>query len=159
MNIKIKYHTDIQKIGEIENGDWIDLRAAEDVFIRQGGTKRISLGVSMQLPEGYEAHIMPRSSTFKKWGIIMTGSGIIDNSYCGDNDILKFEAYCLEAKDVVKKKVSAFPYEINVAGTKIHKGDRICQFRVMKKMPELQFEEVESLGNPDRGGFGSTGVN
>lgn len=159
MNIKIKYHTDIPRIKVIKEGDWIDLRAAEDAFIRQGSSKRISLGVSMQLPEGYEAHILPRSSTFKNWGIIMTSSGIVDNSYCGDNDIWKFEAYCLEAKDVIKKKVSAFPYEVDVAGTKIHKGDRICQFRIVKKMPELIFEEVKTLGNPDRGGFGSTGTN
>lgn len=159
MNIKIKYHTDIPRLEAFEKGDWIDLRAAENVFIRSGESKRISLGVSMQLPEGYEAHIVPRSSTFKTLGIIMTGSGIIDNSYCGDNDIWKFEAYCLQPKDEVVEKVRAYPYHVNIRGTWIHKGDRICQFRIVEKMPKFAFEEVDHLGNPDRGGFGSTGAN
>ena len=141
MNIKIKYHTDIQKIGEIENGDWIDLRAAEDVFIRQGGTKRISLGVSMQLPEGYEAHIMPRSSTFKKWGIIQVNSvGVIDNSFSGNNDIWCMPVYATRI-------------------TTIHKNDRIAQFRIIPKMPPVDIVKVDTLDSPDRGGFGSTGTN
>lgn len=141
MQIKIKYHdTEIEKIKKIKVGDWIDLRAAESVKIKKGEFKIISLGVSMQLPEGYEAHIAPRSSTFKNFGIMCANSfGIIDESYCGDNDIWRFPAIALRK-------------------TKINKGDRICQFRIVKKMPEVEFIEVETLGNPDRGGIGSTGV-
>lgn len=141
MKIKIKYHNkEIEKIQKIEIGDWIDLRVAEDVEMEQGEYKLLSLGISMQLPEGYEAHIAPRSSTFKNFGIICANSfGIIDESYCGDNDIWKFPAIALRK-------------------TTISKGDRICQFRIVKKMPEVEFVEVEMLGNADRGGIGSTGV-
>lgn len=150
--IKIKYHADIEKIKKIEVGDWIDLRAAEDVFIGYGEFKTISLGVSMKLPEGYEAHVAPRSSTFKNFGIIMTNSiGIIDNSYCGDDDIWGFPAYCLEPKQ-------GDPFEAEEWGTQIKKGERICQFRIVKKQPSVTFEEVETLGGVNRGGFGSTGV-
>jgi len=140
MKIKIKYHTDIEKIEKIEKGDWIDLRAAEDVhLLEEGNYGVISLGISMELPKGYEAHIVPRSSTFKNWGIIQTNSmGVIDNSYSGDNDIWKFPFYATR-------------------GTSINKGDRICQFRIVKKQPTVEFEEVDTLGNDDRGGFGSTG--
>lgn len=138
--IKIKYHADIQHLEKIEQGDWIDLRSAEDVELHHGEFKLISLGVSMQLPANYEAHVLPRSSTFKRYGIIMTNSvGIIDNSYCGDDDIWKFPAYCLGEKCEIKK------------------GDRIAQFRIVKKQPEIKFEEVEHLNNENRGGFGSTG--
>lgn len=141
MTIKIKYHADGIEIGKIEVGDWIDLRAAEDVEMKEGEFKLISLGVSMKLPTGYEAHIVPRSSTFMKWHIIQTNHmGVIDNSYSGDNDIWRFPA--LAAED-----------------TKISAGDRICQFRIVKKQPEVSFEIVDSLGGEDRGGFGSTGTN
>lgn len=138
--IKIKYFTDeIDKINKIDKGDWIDLRAAEDVMLKEGDFKLISLGVAMQLPKGYEAHIVPRSSTFKNYGIIQTNhQAVIDESYCGDNDIWKYPA--LAMRDTV-----------------IHKNDRICQFRIVKKMPTVEFEEVKILGNDDRGGFGSTG--
>ena len=139
--IKIKYHTDIPHLEKIEQGDWIDLRSAEDVTMMLGETKVIDLGISMKLPDGYEAHVVPRSSTLKHFGIIMTNSvGIIDNSYCGDNDVWKFPALCV--KD---------------SGTIIKKGDRICQFRIMKKQEEIKFIEVDSLGGKNRGGFGSTG--
>ena len=139
--IKIKYHNpDIEKIEKISIGDWIDLRAAEHVYLKAGDFKLISLGVSMKLPKGYEAHIVPRSSTFKNFGIIQTNHcGIVDNSYSGTNDIWKFPAYALR-------------------DTGIRAGDRICQFRIVKKMPSVRFEEVETLDNADRGGFGSTGV-
>lgn len=150
MKIKIKYHTDIEPLMYIggEKSNWIDLRAAETVFIPEGEYRLISLGVSMELPEGYEAHVVPRSSTFKKWGILQANStGIIDNSYKGDADIWKFPAYCVNGKDIVDECV----------GTIIKKNDRICQFRIMKKQPDFTFEEVEWLGNSDRGGFGSTG--
>ena len=102
----------------------------------------------MQLPKGYEAHLAPRSSSFKKWGIIMTNSfGIIDESYCGDNDVWKFNAYCLESKSTY----CGFPCTV------IKRGDKIGQFRIVEKMPPVKFVEVEQLGNSDRGGFGSTG--
>ena len=140
--IKIKYHkNEIDKITEIAIGDWIDLRAAETVAMNTGNFKLISLGVSMKLPEGYEAHVVPRSSTFKKWGILQTNSmGIIDNSYSGTNDIWCFPA--LAMRDTV-----------------INKNDRICQFRIVKRQPTIEFEEVDTLDSVDRGGFGSTGAN
>ena len=141
MDIKIKYFTqEIEKIAPISKGDWIDLRAAQKVELKAGEFKLIPLGVAMQLPRGYEAHICPRSSTFKNFGVIQTNSmGIIDNSYCGDNDQWFFPAFAL--RDTV----------INV-------NDRICQFRIMENQPQLQFITVDSLGNEDRGGHGSTGV-
>lgn len=139
--IKIKYFTDIEKVEKIKNGDWIDLRSAEDVELKAGEFKLISLGVAMELPKGYEAHIVPRSSTFKNWGIIQTNhQAVIDESYCGDNDIWRYPA--LAMRDTV-----------------IYKNDRICQFRIVEKMPMLEFEEIETLENEDRGGIGSTGVN
>ncbi|MCQ2492391.1 MAG: dUTP diphosphatase [Lachnospiraceae bacterium] len=141
--IKIKYHSDkIEKLTYIEGkSDWIDLRAAEDVVMKQGDFKLISLGVSMKLPDGYEAHVLPRSSTFKTWGILQANSqGVIDNSYSGTNDIWRFPALAMR-------------------DTEIHVGDRICQFRIMKNQPQLQFEEVDLLEDTDRGGFGSTGKN
>lgn len=151
--IKIKYHSDIEKLEKIAVGDWMDLRAAEDVFIPQGESMLISLGVSMKLPEGYEAHIVPRSSTFKTWGIIQTNSmGVIDNSYSGTNDVWKFPALCLHAKSIGNVASCGVKF-----GTWVHKNDRICQFRIVKKQPEISFEEVEFLDETDRGGFGSTG--
>ena len=142
MKLQIKYHSEeIEKIKKIDKGDWIDLRAAEKVELKQGDFALISLGVSMKLPDGYEAHLAPRSSTFKTWGIIQTNSiGVVDNSYSGNNDIWKMPVYA--TRDTV----------INV-------NDRICQFRIMPKMPVLDVEEVDNLEGPDRGGFGSTGTN
>ena len=137
--IEIKYHTDITPIEVNPKGDWVDLRAAEDVEMKAGDFRLISLGVSMKLPEGYEAHILPRSSTFKNWGIIQANHmGVVDNSYCGNNDIWKYPAIAL--RDTV-----------------IHKNDRICQFRVAEKQPALEFVEVDQLDDEDRGGFGSSG--
>ena len=139
--IKIKYHTDkIDRLNYIDGkSDWIDLRAAEDVTLKFGEFKLISLGVSMQLPEGYEAHIVPRSSTYKNFGVIQTNHcAVIDNSYCGDNDIWKYPVLALR-------------------DTEIHVNDRICQFRIVKNQPKIQFEEVKQLGEANRGGFGSTG--
>ena len=140
--ITIKYFTDkIEKLTYIDGkSDWIDLRAAEDVTLKAGEFKLIPLGVAMKLPEGYEAHIVPRSSTFKNFGIIQTNHfGIIDESYCGDNDQWYFPAYALR-------------------DTQIHVNDRICQFRIMEHQPTIQFEETEKLTGADRGGIGSTGV-
>ena len=142
MKLQIKYHNEeIEKIKKIDKGDWIDLRAAEKVELKQGDFALISLGVSMKLPDGYEAHLAPRSSTFKTWGIIQTNSiGVVDNSYSGNNDIWKMPVYA--TRDTV----------INV-------NDRICQFRIMPKMPVLDVEEVDNLEGSDRVGFGSTGTN
>lgn len=138
MRILINYHGN-NPIDKISVGDWIDLRAAEDVDMKKGEYKKISLGVSMKLPEGYEAHVSSRSSTFQKWGIMLTnGIGIIDNSYSGDNDIWMYPAIAIE-------------------DTHISKGDRIAQFRIVKKQPEIEFISVDHLEGPDRGGFGSTG--
>lgn len=141
MEIKIKYFDkEIDKIEKIPNGDWVDLRAAETVELKDGESKLINLGVGMILPEGYEAHVVPRSSTFKNFGITQANHmGIIDESYCGNNDQWKFHA--IAHRDTI-----------------IHKNDRICQFRIDKKQPQdLTFVTVDHLKDTDRGGFGSTG--
>lgn len=136
--IKVKYMRGVHKIERFNVGDWIDLRAAEDISIEEGQFKMIPLGVCMELPNGYEALMAPRSSTFKR-GIIMANSiGIIDESYNGDGDEWHFPAYAL--KDAV-----------------IHKNERICQFRIIQHQPLIHLIEVEHLGNKDRGGIGSTG--
>lgn len=122
------------------HGEWVDLYTAEDVSLDTLEFKRISLGVSMELPEGYYAHVVPRSSACEKWGIIMGNSmGVIENCYCGDGDIWGFPA-------------------VAIRPTTIPKGTRICQFRLVKQAEPVVFEKVESLGNKDRGGFGSTGT-
>ena len=137
--IKIKYLRDIAKIAKIEVGDWIDLRAGETTRIKAGEYQMIPLGVAMELPKGYEAIVAPRSSTFKKYGVLLANSiGIIDESYKGDNDEWNFLAYA--TRDTV-----------------IHKNERICQFRIVKHQPFIRMVEVETLGNANRGGFGSTG--
>ena len=139
LKILVRYHADIPKIGKIDVGDWIDLYAAEDTHVEKGEWKLISLGVSMKLPAGYEAHVVPRSSTFRRWGVVQVNSmGIIDESYCGDGDVWYFQALALRETDILK-------------------GDRICQFRIFQKMPPVVLEERETLSDPDRGGFGSTG--
>lgn len=142
LTLQVKYHSkEIEKIKKIEKGDWIDLRSAENVSLKAGQFKLISLGVSMKIPEGYEAHLAPRSSTFKTWHILQTNSiGVVDNSYSGNNDIWMMPVYATE-------------------DTTININDRICQFRIMEKMPEIVFEEVDNLEGPDRGGIGSTGTN
>lgn len=141
MEIKIKYHnSELEKLRSLSIGDWIDLRAAERVELKAGEFRLISLGVSMKLPEGYEAHIAPRSSSFAKWGFLQVNSvGVVDNSYAGTNDIWKLPVYA--TRDAV--------IEVN---------DRICQFRIMERMPQIVFTEVDALDDADRGGFGSTGV-
>ncbi len=141
MEVLIKYFDkEIEKLEKISKGDWIDLRSAENVTLQPGEFKLVRLGVGMKLPEGYEAHVVPRSSTFKNFKLIQTNSvGIIDNSYCGDEDEWKLP-------------VIARGY------TEIHKGDRICQFRIVEKQPEFTFVEVDHLDDESRGGFGSTGT-
>ena len=140
-NIKIKYFTeDIPKLCYVEGkSDWIDLSASEEVTLKAGEFRLIPLGVAMELPAGYEAHIAPRSSTFKNYGILQTNSvGVVDCSYCGDNDMWRMPVYA--TRDVT-----------------IEKGARICQFRIMENQPRLNFIRVERLEGADRGGFGSTG--
>ena len=142
MEVKIKYFTDkIDKIKYIAGkSDWMDLRCAEDIELKAGDFRLIPLGVGMKLPEGYEAHVVPRSSTFKNFGLIQVNSmGIVDESYCGDNDQWFWPA--LATRDIT-----------------VHVNDRICQFRIMEHQPAFDFVEVEKLGENDRGGFGSTGI-
>lgn len=138
--IKIKYFTnEINKIETFDCGDWIDLRAAKNISLKKGESALIPLGIAMKLPKGYEAHVVPRSSTFKNYKIIQTNhQAVIDNSYCGDNDQWFYPVYAME-------------------DTTIHLNDRICQFRIMKKQPKIKFEECTTLSDTDRGGFGSTG--
>lgn len=140
LTIQIKYFSkDIDKVAKIDKGDWIDLRAAKDMELREGDFALIPLGVGMILPDDYEAHILPRSSTYKNFLVIQTNSmGIVDESYCGDDDEWKLPVYAM--KD-----------------TSIKKNERICQFRIEKKQPEVCFVEVEHLKDKSRGGFGSTG--
>ena len=142
VQIKIKYLDDsIKRLTYVEGkSDWIDLAAAETVTLKQGEFKLIHLGVAMELPEGYEAHIAPRSSTYKNFKILQTNSvGVVDRSYCGPNDWWKMAVYATE-------------------DTTINKGDRIAQFRIIENQPKLNFVESELTGK-DRGGFGSTGKN
>ena len=139
--IKIRYFSDeIERLRYIDGkSDWIDLRCAERTELKAGDFALIPLGVAMEMPEGYEAHVVPRSSTFKTWGILQANSmGIVDRSYCGDNDQWRLPVYA--TRDTV--------IEVN---------DRICQFRIMENQPKLEFLKCEHLSGPDRGGFGSTG--
>lgn len=138
--IKIKYVKEgIDKLKIINGGDWIDLRAAEDVTLKAGDFKLIPLGVAMMIPKGYEAVIIPRSSTFKKYGIIQANSvGLIDEAYCGNGDEWHFPAYATR--------------DINIP-----KNTRICQFRILEHQPPIMIKEATELSSVDRGGFGSTG--
>jgi len=141
MEILIKYHNpNLKRLEKLNLGDWIDLRASERMELKAGEFYFIPLGVSMKLPEGFEAHIAPRSSSFLKWGFLQVNSvGVVDNSYSGTNDIWKLPVYA--TRDAV-----------------IEENDRVCQFRIVRRMPAVSFTEVESLDEIDRGGFGSTGV-
>lgn len=139
--IRIKYHSDaIEKLEYIAGkSDWIDLRSAENVRLKAGEFHLVDLGISVQLPPGYEMITAPRSSTFKNYGILQSNSiGVVDESYCGDHDVLRMPVFATR-------------------DTEIHINDRIGQFRIIEHQPHIVFEEVESLGNADRGGFGSTG--
>ena len=146
MVIKVKYFENrdglkVEPLTKIEQGDWIDVRANETISLRKGDFVMIPLGIGMKLPDGYEAHLAPRSSTFKKWGIIQVNSvGVIDNSYSGDNDQWLMPVYA--TKDAI-----------------IARNERIAQFRIVEKQPNIGFDVVEHLDDTDRGGFGSTGVN
>ena len=138
--IKIKYFTDaIDRLTYIDGkSDWIDLRASEEISLKAGEFALIPLGVAMELPKGYEAHLVPRSSTYKTWGLIQTNSmGVIDCSYCGDEDMWRMPVYATR-------------------DTTVHVNDRIAQFRIVENQPKIHFEQVEHLENANRGGFGST---
>lgn len=140
--IKIKYFTD--KIDKLEyiggmKSNWIDLRCAKEIALDRGMKYLIPLGVAMELPVGYEALVVPRSSTYENYGIIQTNHiGIIDESYCGDDDQWYMPVYATRY-------------------TEIHVNDRICQFRIIKHQPQIVFTEVDKFDNANRGGFGSTG--
>lgn len=140
--IRIKYHNKNLDgtIQQKPNSAWIDLRAAETVEMDAGDFKIISLGISVKIPEGYEAHIAPRSSTFKNFGILQTnGVGVIESSYCGEDDVWGFPALAMRK-------------------TVIREGDRICQFRIMKEMGPIDIAATNNMNGQSRGGFGSTGV-
>ena len=142
LTLKIKYHSDqIEKLTYIAGkSDWIDLRSAQEADLKKGEFRLISLGVSIQLPAGYEAVVVPRSSAYKNFGIIQTNSmGVIDEKYCGDNDVWMMPV-------------------LAVRDTHISINDRICQFRIQKHQPQIAFVETDERGNEDRGGFGSTGM-
>ena len=152
LEVKVKYFNGAAKLEKIEVGDWIDLRANQSITLYEGEHAMIPLGVAMELPEGYEAVVVPRSSSFKHYGFIQTNHiGVIDNSYCGDNDQWHLPVYCLQGR-------SGYDTEEQKGFTTIQKGDRVCQFRIQKIQPGIKFIEVEHLGNVDRGGFGRTGV-
>lgn len=138
--VMIKYADDgVKELEDIEFGDWIDLAAAKTLQIKKGEYGIIPLGVAMRLPQGYEAIVLPRSSTFVRYGLIMTNSmGVIDESYCGENDFWGFPFYA--TRDIT-----------------IEKNTRIAQFRVFEHQPNLKFIPVKHLSPKSRGGFGSTG--
>jgi dUTP pyrophosphatase len=142
LELKVKYHVEgLEPITKIEKGDWIDLRSAYDYELKQGQFEYIDLGVSIKIPKGFEMNIVPRSSTFKNWGIIQTNHfGIVDESYSGNEDIIKMPVYATR-------------------DTKIKKNDRVCQFRLNEKMPPIIIKVVQNMEDESRGGFGSTGVN
>ena len=139
--LKIKYHVkELEKLRYIDgNSDWIDLRVAENVSMKQGEYRLISMGISVEIPKGYEMLIVPRSSAYKNFGILQTNAmGVVDESFCGDNDIIHMPILAMR-------------------DTEIHINDRIGQFRLMPHQPEVHFIEVDHLDNEDRGGFGTTG--
>ena len=168
MKIRIKYFEGATKLKKIVKGNWIDVYANKDVFVPFGERAMIPLGFALELPSGWEGHLAPRSSTFKTWGIIQTNSvGVVDDTYIGDNDQWNMPVFniCNEYTKGIKSIdnnngcfVGDYDEETKKSGIWIHKGDKIGQFRIMEVMPQIEFEEVESFGNQDRGGFGTTGT-
>lgn len=152
LDIRVKYFDNAKELEKIVKGNWIDVYANKDMFVSLGERAMIPLGFALELPQGYEGHLAPRSSTFKTWGIIETNSvGVVDDTYIGDNDQWHMPVYCLMSKNFKDKETD------HTKGTWIHKGDKIGQFRIMKTMPTINFNKVDSFGNADRGGFGTTG--
>ncbi|MDY4948309.1 MAG: deoxyuridine 5'-triphosphate nucleotidohydrolase [Clostridium cadaveris] len=153
MKIRIKYFEGATKLNKIKKGNWIDVYANDDVFVKVNERAMIPLGFALELPQGWEGHLAPRSSTFKTWGIIQTnGIGVVDDTYIGDNDQWHMPVYCLQPKD------NEIIEGAQQKGTWIRKGNKIGQFRIMEVMPEIEFEEVKCFNNEDRGGFGTTGA-
>lgn len=183
LKIRIKYFEGATKLKKITKGNWIDVYANKNVFIPVGERAMIPLGFALELPQGWEGHLAPRSSTFKTWGIIQTNSvGVVDDTYIGDNDQWHMPVYCLQSRgykhtedyalrmlnntqDILEEENDKYIIYsnskssfINEKGTWIRKGDKIGQFRIMEVMQQIEFEEVESFGNADRGSFGTTGT-
>lgn len=139
LKLLVKYLRDVMPITVLDGGDWIDLRCAETMILKKGDYRAIPLGIAVDIPEGYSAIIAPRSSLFGRYGLLCANSfGIIDNSYNGDNDEWHFLVYATKS-------------------SMIWKNERICQFRLIKQSEPITIMPVEHLGNPDRGGIGSTG--
>ena len=177
MKIRVRYLDGAKRMEKTTKGNWIDVYAYEDKFVPEGERAMINLGFALELPEGYEGHLAPRSSTFKTWGVIQTNSvGVVDDTYIGDNDIWHMPVYSLRgdyvknnetgeiklASEVVQNSHDVDFIEKTIPskftrGTLIQKGDKIGQFRIMEVMPNFDFIESESFGNKDRGGFGTTG--
>ena len=152
---EIKYLEGAKELAKISQGDLIDLYAYEDVFVPYMGQTLISLGFSLKLPKGYMAKLYPRSSTFKTWGLIQTNhTGIIDNSYCGNNDIYMYPVQCTMAKQTEKVMING--HKVTISGTWVKKGDKICQMEICEVPPTIEFNKVNDLQTEDRGGFGTT---
>ena len=144
MKMRIKYFEGATKLEKIAKGNWIDVYSSEDIFVKENDRAMIPLGFALELPKGWEGHMVPRSSTFKTWGLIQTNhQAVIDDSYIGDNDMWRMPVYCLQPKDE--------------GGTWVRRGDKVAQIRIMEVMPDFELEEVEYFGNEDRGAFGTTG--
>ena len=179
MKIRVRYLDGAKRMEKTTKGNWIDVYAYEDKFVPEGERAMINLGFALELPEGYEGHLAPRSSTFKTWGVIQTNSvGVVDDTYIGDNDIWHMPVYSLRGDYVMDKTtgdISAIDDVIIntnyhgkdlkqmfsdkfIFGTFIQKGDKIGQFRIMEVMPNFDFVEAESFGHEARGGFGTSGV-
>ena len=155
-DIPIRYLDGAKELVINPKGNCIDVYAYEDMFIPYMGYAMINLGFAMQLPEGKIAKLYPRSSTFKTWGLIQTNhTGIIDESYCGNDDIWHLPVQCTMPKQVEKVKING--HKVTVAGTWVKKDDKIAQFEIVDAMEMPTFKKVEDLGNYNRGGFGSTG--
>lgn len=149
VDVKIKYHDGAIKIEEIEIGDWYDLAIPEEVKFEPFEFKLVELGIAMELPEGYEAQIVPRSSTYKKWSLIQTNhTGVIDNSYRGNDDTWKLPLLQIPHKGI---------WDTDKESTTVPAGTRLCQFRLVPQSPRINFVETDDLGNDSRGGFGTTG--
>ena len=155
-DIPIRYLDGAKELMINPKGNCIDVYAYEDMFIPYMSYAMINLGFAMQLPEGKIAKLYPRSSTFKTWGLIQTNhTGIIDESYCGNDDIWHLPVQCTMPKQVEKVKING--HKVTVAGTWVKKDDKIAQFEIVDAMEMPTFKKVEDLGNYNRGGFGSTG--
>ena len=156
MKVRIKYFDGATKLEKIDKGNWIDVYARADIFIPEGERAMIPLGFALELPQGYEGHLAPRSSTFKSWGLIQTNSvGVVDDTYIGDNDEWHMPVYCLQGKG--EAYINGSKDEVPTNGTWVRKGDKIGQMRLMEVQPDFEFVEVDYFGNADRGGFGSSG--